>query len=109
MKFHSHIGVLPEEKITGQRIEIDLIIETNFDFSGKDELSETLSYADFYEITKVSVEHSRVDLIETLAYEIAGKIKEAHQDKIQSVTIHVRKLDLPIDGVLDSTEVEMTR
>ncbi|MGV8024925.1 dihydroneopterin aldolase, partial [Mycobacterium kansasii] len=36
-------GVLPEEKVLGQNLEIDLIVETNFDFSGKDELDETLS------------------------------------------------------------------
>ncbi len=37
MKFRAHIGVLSEEKILGQNLEIDVIVETNFDFSGKDE------------------------------------------------------------------------
>ena len=70
MKFRAHIGVLSEEKILGQNLEIDIIVETNFDFSGKDELDETLSYVDFYEATKAVVETSKADLIEHVAFEI---------------------------------------
>ena len=28
IKFRAHIGVLPEEKVLGQNLEIDLIVET---------------------------------------------------------------------------------
>lgn len=106
MKFKSHIGVLPEEKILGQNLEIDLVVETNFDFSGKDELEETLSYVDFYEKISKIVEDSQVDLVETLAFDIIKKIKE-EQDRIESVEVHIRKLAVPIDGIFDSVEIEM--
>ena len=106
MKFKGHIGVLPEEKILGQNLEIDLIIETNFDFSGRDELDQTLSYVDFYETTKLLITESRVDLIETLAFDIIQAIK-SQSDRIAMVEIYLRKLTVPIDGIFDSAEIEM--
>jgi dihydroneopterin aldolase len=106
MRFKSHIGVLPEEKKLGQNIEVDLIIETNFDFSGKDELDQTLSYVDFFEATKTVIENSRDDLIETLAFDIIQKVKTT-SDRIATVECHLRKYAVPIDGIFDSAEIEM--
>lgn len=106
MKFYTHIGVLPEEKILGQDLEIDVMVESRFPFSGKDDLSETLSYVSFYEQIAAIVKDSHVDLIETLAFQIIEKIKE-NQPKIHSVEVHVRKLAVPIDGIFGSVEVEM--
>ncbi len=106
MKFRAHIGVLPEEKILGQNLEIDVIVETNFDFSGQDELEETLSYVDFYEKISEIINHSRADLLEKLAFEIIKKIK-AQNEKIAAVEIHLRKLAVPIEGIFDSVEIEM--
>ena len=89
MKFFSHIGVLPEEKILGQNLEIDLIVTTNFSYSGLDELDET----------------SRADLIEKLAFDIIQAIKE--NNKVETVEVHVRKLAVPIAGIFDNVEIEM--
>lgn len=106
MKFKAHIGVMPEEKVVGQNLEIDLCVETNFDFSGQDKLEDTLSYVDFYEQTKLIIDQSSADLIETLAYQIIEKVK-ACDLRIASVEVHLRKLAVPIDGIFDSAEVVM--
>ena len=106
MKFRSHIGVLPEEKILGQNLEIDVIVETNFDFSGQDQLDQTLSYVDFYQIIKDITEQSSADLLEKLAYDMIQQIK-ATSNKIANVEIHIRKLAVPIDGLFDHVEIEM--
>ncbi|RZI48177.1 dihydroneopterin aldolase [Lactococcus kimchii] len=106
MKFKAHIGVLPEEKVVGQNIEVDLIVETNFDFSGLDQLEETLSYVDFYEATAQIIATSRADLIENLAFEIIRAVK-ASSERIAAVEIHLRKLAVPIEGIFDSAEIEM--
>ena len=106
IKFRAHIGVLPEEKVLGQNLEIDLIVETNFDFSGKDELDETLSYVDFYEATKAVVESSKADLIEHVTFEIIQAVK-ATSERIATVEVHLRKLAVPIEGIFDSAEIEM--
>ncbi|GAK30619.1 dihydroneopterin aldolase [Weissella oryzae SG25] len=107
MQFHSHIGVLAEEKILGQQIEVDLQVETNFDFSGQDQLTESLSYVDFYTATKQIVDASRVDLIEKLAFDIIQTIKQQDPTRIAAVEVHVRKLAVPIDGIFANTEIEM--
>lgn len=107
MKFKAHIGVLPEEKVLGQNLEIDLIVETNFDFSGKDELDQTLSYVDFYEEISQIINQSSDDLIETLCYKIIEAVKATNPDKIAVVEVHLRKLDVPIDGIFENVEIEM--
>jgi len=106
MKFRTRIGLLPEEKIVGQNLEIDLIVETNFDFSGADTLADTLSYVDFYEKILKTVKSSRADLLESLAFQLINEIK-ALSNKIAAVEIHLRKLNVPLDGIFDSVEVEM--
>ena len=105
MKFFSHIGVLPEEKILGQNLEIDLVVTTNFSYSGLDELDETLSYVAFYEKISEIIEVSRADLIEKLAFDIIQAIKE--NSKVKSVEVHIRKLAVPIAGIFDNVEIEM--
>ena len=105
MKFFSHIGVLPEEKILRQNLEIDLIVTTNFSYSGLDELDETLSYVAFYEKISEIIEASRADLIEKLAFDIIQAIKE--NSKVKSVEVHIRKLAVPIAGIFDNVEIEM--
>lgn len=105
MKFFSYIGVLPEEKILGQNLEIDLIVTTNFSYSGLDELDETLSYVAFYEKISEIIEASRADLIEKLAFDIIQAIKE--NSKVKSVEVHIRKLAVPIAGIFDNVEIEM--
>ena len=105
MKFFSHIGVLPEEKILGQNLEIDLIVTTNFSYSGVDELDETLSYVAFYESIAEIIEVSRADLIEKLAFDIIQAIKQ--NNKVETVEVHIRKLAVPIAGIFDNVEIEM--
>lgn len=105
MKFFSHIGVLPEEKILGQNLEIDLIVTTNFSYSGLDELDETLSYVAFYESIAEIIEVSRADLIEKLAFDIIQAIKQ--NNKVKTVEVHIRKLAVPIVGIFDNVEIEM--
>lgn len=105
MKFFSHIGVLPEEKILGQNVEIDLIVTTNFSYSGVDELDETLSYVAFYESIAEIIEVSRADLIEKLAFDIIQAIKQ--NNKVETVEVHIRKLAVPIAGIFDNVEIEM--
>ncbi|MBL3715317.1 dihydroneopterin aldolase [Lactococcus garvieae] len=105
MKFFSHIGVLPEEKVLGQNLEIDLIVTTNFSYSGVDSLDETLSYVSFYESISEIIASSRADLIEKLAFDIIQTIKE--NEKVETVEVHIRKLAVPIAGIFDNVEIEM--
>lgn len=105
MRFHSYIGVFPEEKVLGQDLSIDLCVTLKGQVNA-DNLDETLSYAVFYDIIADYIKETRADLIETLAIEIADKIKAVNPEKIDRVKVNVRKLNLPINGILDSAEIE---
>ncbi len=105
MQFHSHIGVLPEEKTVGQTIQIDLEVLVIAE-PQDDQLDSTVSYADFYPIVKTIIDHSRVNLLETLAERIINAIKQ-QDNRIKNVTVKIRKLNLPVDGVFDNVEIEV--
>ncbi|RLK63334.1 dihydroneopterin aldolase [Atopobacter sp. AH10] len=107
MKFHSHIGVFEEEKKLGQAIELDLLVEVK-KTPKCDSIEDTVSYADFYDIIKEEVENSRADLIETLAQSIVEAIKAWDtKGQLSKVNVKLRKIALPIDGILDYVQVEM--
>ncbi|GAA3188848.1 dihydroneopterin aldolase [Lentilactobacillus kefiri] len=105
MKFHSHIGVLDAEKIVGQNIQIDLTVKVDAE-PKNDDLSTTVSYADFYpDIAKI-VAASHADLVETLAQEIIAKIKGI-DPRIVEVKVNLKKQATPVNGVFDDVEIEM--
>lgn len=108
LRFHSHIGVYPEEKKIGQDLGIDISIETNIDYQTiHEDLTKTLSYGDVYRATAAVVAKSRVDLLETLAYDIITTLKTKFGAKIAHVEVTIRKFNTPIDGVLDNVAIEV--
>ena len=55
MEFYGYHGVLPEENTLGQRFIVDLIVETDLKQAGlTDELEESISYVDLYQVCKGS-------------------------------------------------------
>lgn len=107
MKFHSHIGVHPEEKVVGQDLEIDLKVQLNIVPNLQDHLSDYISYAKFYSIIRDIVSESRDDLIETVAKKITTSIKNKYPKQIDSVEVCVKKKTLPMDGILESANVTL--
>ncbi|MGX7108628.1 dihydroneopterin aldolase [Facklamia miroungae] len=106
MMFYSHIGYFPEEKQLGQKIAIDLTVTMKATVK-RDDLNETVSYAHFYDLIQQYIQETRVDLIETVAFDLLQLIKDSNRDLIDHVKVNVRKLQLPIDGILDSAEIEL--
>ncbi|WP_290033055.1 dihydroneopterin aldolase [Ligilactobacillus cholophilus] len=105
MKFHSHIGVHPEEKVVGQDLEVDLKVTLNIVPDLSDDLEHYISYAKFYGIIRDIVAESRDDLIETLAKKIIVQIKEKYAAEIAHIKVYVKKKTLPMDGILESANV----
>lgn len=109
MEFYGYTGCLPEEKENGQIFIIDC--EMMFDElpgAVNDRLEDTVDYSKVYEVIKDITENNCFDLIEHLAYEIAGKVLET-DGLIREVRIRVSKPDAPIDGVFGAMEAEITR
>jgi len=108
-EFYAFHGVRPEEQQLGGRYQVD--VDIYYDARQavvSDNLNDTVNYQ---EVLFLVNEHMNGDepyaLIETLAFDIASSAVERF-DKIDHVTVRVRKLNVPVQHVLDHVEAEIT-
>lgn len=111
MQFHAHIGIYDEERVVGQDvvINVELVVDqVDFDQLAQDKLENTINYGPIYQtITKI-VARDDIKLIETLATLIMQEIYQQNSDQLDNVIVSVKKQNLPINGILDSAEVEVS-
>ncbi len=89
IKGFGYHGVLPHEREEGQEFEVDVEIGTNFSKSVEsDDLSFTLNYALVADIVFAELTGPPVNLIETLADQIAQKIMQLPLVEAVEVTVH---------------------
>ncbi len=109
MEFFGHTGCLPEEKENGQRFVVtcEIVFDTIY---GKitDSLNDTCDYSAVYEKIRQTVESDRGNLIEHLAYVIAGEVLRM-EPRAVNVTVTVSKPDCPIDGRFETMEAVIFR
>ncbi|MBS4175748.1 dihydroneopterin aldolase [Bacillus sp. FJAT-49736] len=109
LEFYGYHGVLPEENRLGQRFRVSLVLELDLAKAGKsDDLNDTVSYAEIYELCKNIMEGKPYKLLEAAADKIAYSILEQFR-MIDQVTVKVIKPDPPIPGHYQSVAVEITR
>lgn len=109
MEFYGYHGVLPEENRLGQRFLVDLVVETNLKKAGiTDELENSISYVDLYQVCKDIVEGTPNKLIEAVAEKISQEILERFV-KVTNVTVKIIKPNPPIPGIYESVAVEIKR
>ena len=108
MNFYGYHGVYDFEKEQGTNFEIDLELFTPLTKSSKsDNIEDTINYEDVYEQVKKAFGSKSYYLLEKLADSISRSIFEEH--KIDKLIIRVRKINAPLDGKLDSVEIELKR
>ncbi len=108
MVFYGYHGVEESEKILGARFELDLVIAADLKkASESDNLNDTINYEAIYHDIESIVTNEKKHLIEALAGEIARTIKDKYEG-IERITVIVRKPSVPIKGILDTIEVEIT-
>ncbi|MFV8829758.1 dihydroneopterin aldolase [Alkalihalobacterium sp. APHAB7] len=109
MQFYGYHGVYPEENKLGQRFKVDATLFLDLSHAGmNDDLTQTVNYAEVYELTKKVVESQTHKLVETIAENISSLILKTFPI-VQSCTIKVIKPDPPINGHYHSVAVEITR
>jgi dihydroneopterin aldolase len=109
LQFYGYHGVFPEEQRLGQLFLIDLVASLDLQPAGvTDQLDKTINYAEMYEHTKQIVTGPSVQLIESLAEQIASKIL-TYFELIEEITVTVVKPNPPVPGIFDSVAVEITR
>ncbi|MCK4578906.1 MAG: dihydroneopterin aldolase [Candidatus Marinimicrobia bacterium] len=104
----AHHGVQADERELGQRFFLD--IEMALDLSTaaeQDELDQSINYDAAYHTAVQAFTGTRCRLIERAAYLVIQALFAEFQAAV--VTVRVRKPSAPIDGPLDTVEVELTR
>jgi dihydroneopterin aldolase len=111
MRFLGRHGVLPEEKVTAQPFEVDLVLHADLaEAVERDDLAATVDYAALFDVVRALVEGPSRDLIEALAGAIAGAVLAATPPEIvEAVEVRVRKPEAPIDGSFDTVEAAILR
>ena len=102
-------GYYQAERDLGQLFEVDL--ELSLDLNRALETDQLEDSVDFEEVHKdVVAEFSENQswLIEALGGKIITRLFDKHQS-VEQVTIRIRKPQIPINGILDNAEIELTR
>jgi 7,8-dihydroneopterin aldolase/epimerase/oxygenase len=109
MEFYGYHGVLPEETVLGQRFVVDLVVETDLKRAGiTDDLHESISYVDLFQVCEDVVEGAPYQLIEAVAENIAEQILTKFE-KVNTVSVKMIKPNPPIKGHYQSVAVEIVR
>lgn len=108
IEFYAYGGVSEAEKQIGQRYRAT--VELGLDLSlaaASDALEDTVSYAEVYSLVVAAARERPFNLLESVAGRIADRLLSQYSP--QRVTVRVEKLLPPIDGIVASAAVEVTR
>ncbi|MEN6642563.1 MAG: dihydroneopterin aldolase [Armatimonadia bacterium] len=108
MTFYGHHGVEDSERRLGGRFAMDLELVRDLGRAGQtDDLTQTVDYKAVYELVRHTEAARGYLLMEALAYDVAMAI--LREFEVDEVTVRVRKQSVPLGGLVDHAEVEMTR
>lgn len=106
MSFLTNHGYYEEEKLIHTKFTVDAWITVQSSNQlGKDTLENTVDYQELYWICQQCFS-KRSNLIETLAYSIATRMKSQYA-QIQKVKVRVSKWNPPLNGPVQRTFVEI--
>ncbi len=108
ISFYGHHGVEDSERRLGGRFAMDLELVRDLTEAGRtDDLTKTVDYKAVYELVRRIEAGRHYQLMEALAHDVAQAILA--QFEVDEVTVRVRKQSVPLGGLVDHAEVEMTR
>ncbi len=108
MAFYGYHGVLPEEQTEGQIFTMDVTVEADLHRAGHtDDLADSLDYRDLYARIREVMTDERFRLLEAVAEAVAHRLLEI--ERVEAVTVCVRKPHVRLGGPLAHAAVEVTR
>ena len=108
LEFHAYHGVYPHERSSGNKFEVDIVIDTEFSESAfRDELTGTINYEDLYAIVKEEMEKPS-KLLETVGHSIAEHALKSFATA-KMVEVKISKFNPPIGGVCKKASVIVIR
>lgn len=109
LRLAGRIGVSEAERSVEQPLEVDIDISLDLAPAGSsDDLGDTLDYGAACQRVAEVVATTRPALLERLAADMADAVL-AIDDRVQAVTVVMRKLDPPVAHALASAGVRVTR
>lgn len=107
--FYAYHGALQEEQNIGGKFEVDIEMHTDFSEAAKeDNLKKTIDYTEVYKYVNEIIHQKKYYLIESIAADIADKVLH-HFPNVFKVTAVVRKKSVPVGGLIDHVEAEVTK
>jgi len=108
MSFYGYHGVHSEERRMGKKFAIDVELTLDLQPAGStDDLTHTIDYAAVYGLIREIEGSKQYSLLEALAEDIARRLLERFP--AQQVIVRTRKSEVPVGGLMDYAEVEITR
>jgi dihydroneopterin aldolase len=108
MKFRALHGVLPHESIVGGDFVVNIIIDADLtDACESDDVRDTISYADVYDIVKAEME-TPSKLLEHVASRIFKRLIDQYSE-ITSLEVRVAKFHPPMNGEVEKAEIVITK
>lgn len=108
MHFYGHHGVDSSERRLGGRFTLDVELVRDLSEAGRtDDLTQTVDYKAVYDLIAGIETGKEYLLLEALAHDVAEAILA--QFDVEEVTLRVRKQSVPLGGLIDYAEVEITR
>jgi dihydroneopterin aldolase len=108
LEFHAYHGVYPHERSSGNKFEVDVIVETEIqDSAFQDDLRGTIKYEDLYALVKAEMERPS-KLLETVAHSIADTILKKFTSA-KNAEVKISKFNPPIGGVCKKASVVVSR
>ena len=108
MRFFGYHGALAEERERGQEFVVDVEVESDLRPAGaSDDLDDTVDYRKVYAAVKTVIEGPPKQLLEAVAEEIARRVLAI--DRVEGVTVRLRKPSVKLPGPLAYSAVEIAR
>ncbi len=107
-QFFARHGVSDAERQLGGRYVVDVELTCDLAAAGtSDNLADTISYAEVYALVQTLVQGKSFRLVEALAETIAQTLLARYA--CAHVLVRVKKQPPPIDGIVESAGVEISR
>ena len=107
MEFHAYHGCFAEEQVTGNTFFVDIYFDTDTSMAeDSDDLTETVNYAEVYEIIKAQME-IKSKLLEHVGKRIIDAITKRFPE-VETIELKVSKMNPPIGGKVDNVSVILT-
>ena len=109
LALHGFHGVMEEEKTQGQRFFLDISCQLDTrGYSRDDNYKNALCYGSLIHAAKEVSKETRFNLIESFADNIIRRILSTYT-QVEEATVTIRKPSAPIDAIIDTVSVTITR